>query len=100
MFGTKPWGNPMYEVVIARDGDEGAFYVEKSDIIGLHVEAQTLEEMIAIIEDVAPELIAANHRPARSVFHAFWTAFNARPDAEPAIRFNFTRPVHIASAAA
>ena len=31
-----------------------------SDIVGLHAEAETLDELVTVISDVAPDLIAAN----------------------------------------
>lgn len=39
--------------------DEGAhlWYVHASDLPGLHAEASTLDELVALIEDVAPDLI-------------------------------------------
>lgn len=43
---------------------EHRIYYTESDIIGLHVEAPTLEEFEAVVMDVAPELIVANHLTA------------------------------------
>lgn len=42
------------------DPEAGVFYSE-SDIIGLHVEARTLEEFEEVLFDVASELVIANH---------------------------------------
>jgi len=78
MLGSKPWGSDMYEVVIARDEGEGVYYVYKSDIKGLHAEAETLEALEAIILDVAPELIEANHTRARGPLAALFQVFGRR----------------------
>jgi hypothetical protein len=42
------------------DNEAGVFYSE-SDIKGLHIEAQTLEEFEALMHEFVPELIVANH---------------------------------------
>jgi len=52
-----------FHVKAVWDADAKVFYTE-SDIVGLHVEAQTVEEFEAIVMDVAPELIVANHMTA------------------------------------
>ncbi|MBN9310254.1 MAG: DUF1902 domain-containing protein [Devosia sp.] len=39
-------------------------YYTDSDIVGLHVEASTIEELEAIVMEVAPELIVSNHLSA------------------------------------
>ncbi|MEM0899435.1 MAG: DUF1902 domain-containing protein [Pseudomonadota bacterium] len=36
-------------------------WVSESDIDGLHIEARSLDEFQAVLNDVAAELIAANH---------------------------------------
>lgn len=61
-IGARLWGQPMYEIVIARDEESGQFYVHDSDIIGLNACADTMEALFEIISDVAPELIAHNHK--------------------------------------
>ena len=43
---------------------EARVYYAESDIVGLHVEAHTLEEFEALVMDFAPELIVANHLSA------------------------------------
>ncbi|WP_417407852.1 DUF1902 domain-containing protein [Hoeflea sp.] len=40
---------------------EAGVYVSESDIIGLHIEAATVEEFEAIMRDVATDLVIANH---------------------------------------
>jgi len=42
------------------DEESGVFYSE-SDIIGLHIEAATVEEFQAIMEDLAPAMVIENH---------------------------------------
>ncbi|MEM5493988.1 DUF1902 domain-containing protein [Hoeflea sp. AS16] len=41
--------------------DEAQVYVSESDIIGLHIEAATVEEFEAVMCDVATDLVIANH---------------------------------------
>jgi len=47
-------------VNVSHDKQESVWYVLSSDIVGLHAEAETLDELVTIISDVAPDLIAAN----------------------------------------
>lgn len=47
-------------VNVSHDKQEGVWYVLSSDITGLHAEAETLDELVTVISDVAPDLIAAN----------------------------------------
>ena len=42
------------------DKEAKVFYSD-SDIVGLHIEAETLEEFRNVLLDIAPELILANH---------------------------------------
>lgn len=41
--------------------DEAQVYLSESDIIGLHIEAETVDEFEAIMRDVATDLVIANH---------------------------------------
>lgn len=41
--------------------DEAQVYVSESDIKGLHIETKTLDEFKEVLDDVAVELILANH---------------------------------------
>lgn len=52
----------MFNVTAHWDEDAKVFYSE-SDIIGLHIEAATIEEFESVMVDVAPGLVIANHRP-------------------------------------
>ena len=47
-------------VVVNHDRQIGVWYVVSADIPGLHVEAETLDELVSIVADLAPELISAN----------------------------------------
>ncbi len=42
--------------------DESKVYISQSDIRGLVIEATSIEEFEAVMNDVAAELILANHR--------------------------------------
>ena len=41
------------------DAKAGVFYAQ-SDVPGLNVEAATLQELLEVLQDVVPELLAAN----------------------------------------
>jgi uncharacterized protein DUF1902 len=47
-------------VNVSHDKQESVWFVLSSDIVGLHAEAETLDELVTVISDVAPDLIAAN----------------------------------------
>jgi hypothetical protein len=50
----------MFTVTALWD-DEAKVYYSQSDITGLHIEATTLDEFEAVMMDVAPGLVIANH---------------------------------------
>ena len=50
----------QFTVTVNHDTVEGVWYVHSSDVPGLNVEAATLEALIEIITDLAPELVAEN----------------------------------------
>lgn len=52
--------NRCFSVRAVWDDDAKVFYAQ-SDILGLHVEAATLDEFEEIVMDTAPDLIVANH---------------------------------------
>lgn len=52
--------NKRFTVRAVYDGEAGVFYTQ-SDIIGLHVEAKTLEDVEDLVLSLAPDLIVANH---------------------------------------
>lgn len=50
--------------VTARWDEEAKVYYAESDIIGLRIEAPTLDAFEAVLLDVGPQLIVANHLSA------------------------------------
>ena len=50
------------------DEETRVFYSE-SDIEGLHIEAETIEEFEKVLQDVAGELIVANHISSDELVH-------------------------------
>ena len=56
-------GKRTYRVKAFWDAEAGV-YVADSDIIGLHIEAATLDEFEAPLMELGPELIVANHMTA------------------------------------
>ena len=42
------------------DDEAGVFYSE-SDIVGLHIEAVTIDEFVAVMEEMAPQMVVDNH---------------------------------------
>lgn len=57
----KAKSDSTYFVVRALWDDEAKVYVSESDIKGLHIEAETLEDFEAVIFEHARELIFENH---------------------------------------
>lgn len=72
--------NRTFHVRAVWDPEAEVYYTE-SDIVGLHVEAATVEEFEAVVMDVAPELIVANHMSAADL------ATKSLRDLVPAIMF-------------
>jgi hypothetical protein len=56
----------MYFVRACWDDDAKVFCSE-SDIFGLHIETPTIEEFEAVMNDVAVDLIIANHYSAEDI---------------------------------
>jgi uncharacterized protein DUF1902 len=50
----------QFTVTVAHDEENGIWYVVSSDIPGLHVEAPSLHLLVDVVDEVAPDLIAAN----------------------------------------
>ena len=67
--------------------EEAKVFHSDSDIVGLHIEAETIEEFREILVDLAPELILANHvtnddlltRPLRELVPVIWSGTDAEP---------------------
>ena len=49
-----------FNIIVAHDADDSVWHVVDSDVPGLAAEADSYDELVAIIADVVPELIAAN----------------------------------------
>ena len=47
-------------ITVSHDEAGRVWYVISSDIPGLNAEAETLDELVDVIADLAPDLIAAN----------------------------------------
>lgn len=47
--------------------EKAGVFVSESDIVGLHIEAATVEEFEVLMMEFAPELIAANHLDAHEM---------------------------------
>ena len=56
----------MFYVRAHWDGEAKVFYSE-SDILGLHIEATTIEEFEGVMNEVAADLILANHYSAQDI---------------------------------
>src|ERR1700730_19249630 len=50
----------QFTVTVAHDEEDGIWYVVSSDIPGMHVEAPSLHLLVDVVDEVAPDLIAAN----------------------------------------
>lgn len=47
-------------VTVHHDAAAGVWYVQDSQLPGLHAEAPTLDALVACIEEIAPDLIESN----------------------------------------
>ena len=56
----------QFNVIVCHDADAAIWYVYESDLPGLNAEASTLDELVAVIEDVAPDLAYANLPPGEA----------------------------------
>jgi hypothetical protein len=50
----------QFTVTVSHDEAERVWFVQSSDVPGLNAEAPTLDELVQVIADVAPDLIASN----------------------------------------
>ena len=65
--------------------EEAKVFYSDSDIVGLHIETETIEEFREILVDIAPELILANHvtnddllsKPLRELVPVIWSGTDA-----------------------
>ena len=68
-----------FHITAVWDEDSGVFYSD-SNIVGLHIEAETIEEFLAIAIDLGPEMILANHvtnddlltKPLKDLIPVIW----------------------------
>lgn len=58
--------NPSFTVEALWDADAQVWY-SRSDIIGLHIEADTLEDFEREVRENAPYLVVANHYKDRDI---------------------------------
>lgn len=59
MFARKPMDKPLY-VHAEWDAEAGVWVATSSDVPGLATEADTIETLVARLEVIIPELLAAN----------------------------------------
>jgi hypothetical protein len=69
----------QYTVTVAHD--EGVWFVQRSDVPGLNAEAATLDALVEVVADLAPELVQANGGDAASVSIRIEHLLNAAPAA-------------------
>lgn len=50
----------QFLVSVRHDEKEGVWYVHSSDIPGLNAEAESLDGLIEIVSDLAPDLVMSN----------------------------------------
>ncbi len=48
------------QVMVSHDSENGVWFVTESDIPGLNAEAESFDALVAVVTDLAPELIEAN----------------------------------------
>ena len=68
-----------FHITAVWDEAVGVFYSD-SNIVGLHIEAETIEEFRAIAIDLGPEMILANHvtnddlltKPLKDLIPVIW----------------------------
>lgn len=52
----------VFKIQASWDADARVWYVCKSDVPGLHAEAETPEELLEVLKELIPELVGANVR--------------------------------------
>jgi uncharacterized protein DUF1902 len=63
---AEPDHSPASFTVTATWDAEAGVFCSQSDIPGLHVEAATFDEFVALVRDLAPEMIADNLPQAKA----------------------------------
>lgn len=67
------------KVHFAQDAETGLWYIAASDIPGLRVEAESVQELLRKVEDVAPDLIDLNSDEILARYRAASRAPTSRP---------------------
>jgi hypothetical protein len=57
-----------FTVNVGFDGTEHRYYVIDSDVPGLHVETDTFEEFVEVVQDVMPDLVGTDASGAKIKF--------------------------------
>jgi hypothetical protein len=83
------------KVHIAQDDETGRWYVARSDIPGLRVEADSADELIRKIEDVAPDLVELNCDEILANLDVKPTAKEREERCKPVIRPIFDTPMAV-----
>lgn len=47
--------------------DEAKVFYSESDIVGLHIEAATIEDFVVVMEDLAPQMVLENHMTKQDI---------------------------------
>jgi len=50
----------QFTITVSHDEKEGVWFVQNSDVPGLNAEAATLDELVDVLADLAPDLVATN----------------------------------------
>jgi hypothetical protein len=56
----------LYRILAHWDSEARVWWAESTDVKGLVAEAGTLEELLAELRGIVPDLLALNHGPAAS----------------------------------
>lgn len=58
-----------YTVHVGYDAAASRYYVDDSDIPGLNVEADTFDELVEVVQEVAPDLLGEGAAGSKIDFH-------------------------------
>ena len=71
----------QYTVTVAHDEGEGVWFVQSSDVPGLNAEAATLDALVEVVAELAPELVQANRGDRTPISIRVEHSFDAAPAA-------------------
>jgi predicted RNase H-like HicB family nuclease len=71
----------QYTVTVAHDEGEGVWFVQSSDVPGLNAEASTLDALVEVVAELAPDLIQANGGDGAPISIRVQHLLNAAPAA-------------------